>query len=452
MSVPKPRLTIVTACSRPANLLAVGESLRQLDAFFEWRWIVVLDEAKARPEDVLVKPHVLDVAPSDGEGFGQKNRGIELAGRETWVYFLDDDNLIHPRFGQSAARAIHEYHADPAAQVFVFKQHRADGSHRLDAGPVEYGRIDAASFLVHAAAIGTARFGHLPNVRADDFYFIRELFRLRAHAFRFIHEYASYHNGLPAARPGAGAKMNTIETDAMKIEPAEIYLYWEGAQRHWYYDWCLQTIRKHNPRAKVLTRADVETVLGPIPKELDNVYVTHRVDWIRKAFIAAVGGLWLDMDFICFRPLDSLAQLAGSDFDYVGFKEWGGNWMDNFFVASKGSRLLHAAAEYALAQCRQHGRDLPWLAMASDALGHAFHHHPWCNWMEIPTHLIAPHSVNDPHWFTKQPDSADDIGPFRSFGFMTSFHTLRGWLLSQSEEEFRTGNSRLAAIFRRALA
>ncbi len=447
-----PKLAIITACSRPANLPIVSESLKQLDSFFDWQWIIVLDEAKASSNSVGVKPHKLEVAPSDGEGIAQKNRGIELASHDTWIYFLDDDNIIHPDFGIIASRTIVDHYSDINAKVFVFKQQMADGSHRLDAGPVKYGKIDTASFLVHSSVIGRSRFSHYSQGRADDYMFINSLYTCNQHNFRFINKYACYHNGLNESHLFITLKYAINKFNPMTTATSEIYVYWEGSQRHWYYNLCLKSIIQHNPRTIVLSRADVEDILGPIPRELDGIYVTHRVDWIRKAFIAAVGGMWLDMDFICFRSLEGLAQLATSNFDFVGFKEWGGNWMDNFFVASKGSKLLHTAADYALAQARLHGKNLPWLAMASDAIGYAFRRNEWCNWMEIPTHLISPHTVNDPHWFTKQPDTQDDIGPFRSFGFMTSFHTLRGWLNSQSENEFLNGNSRLLAIFRRALA
>ncbi|AMV24186.1 hypothetical protein VT84_07300 [Gemmata sp. SH-PL17] len=229
-----------------------------------------------------------------------------------------------------------------------------------------------------------------------------------------------------------------------------IYLYWEGDRRHWYYDLCLETVRAHNPTARVLTRRDVEGVLGPLPRELDDVYVTHRVDWIRKAFVARAGGLWLDMDFVCLKPLGSLVGLA-ADFDYVGFREWHGSWMDNFFVARPGSVILGAAAEYALGQVREYGANMGWLSASTEAIEHAFARHPWCAYLQIPTHLVSPVSVMEPHWFCGDL-GGDDLGQFDVFGFMTSFHGLRGWLEGQTRDQFLSGPSRLADLVRRALA
>ena len=78
-----------------------------------------------------------------------------------------------------------------------------------------------------------------------------------------------------------------------------LYAYWEGDSRHWYYDLCWETVRRHNPGAVLLSRSDAEDVLGELPAAVRECYVTHRCDWIRKAFISEVGGARVDMDFIC---------------------------------------------------------------------------------------------------------------------------------------------------------
>ncbi len=231
----------------------------------------------------------------------------------------------------------------------------------------------------------------------------------------------------------------------------DIYSYWEGGRPHWYYDLCWQTIRKWNPGARLLGRTDVEQVLGPIPPELDRVYVTHRVDWIRKAFIHAVGGLWLDMDFVCWCDLSPLAE-ASRAFDFIGWKEWQGTgWMDNFFAARVGSPILRDAADYALAQVRAFGNDMLWLAASADAVNSAMQTHQWAPWLQIPTHLIGPVCVMDREWFFGD-RGKDNIHEFRSFGFMTSMHSMSGWLDNlASPEALLESPSRLAAIVRRGL-
>ncbi len=224
-----------------------------------------------------------------------------------------------------------------------------------------------------------------------------------------------------------------------------IYLYWEdaGSPRHWYYSLCLETVRRHN-EVVLLGTDDV----GTLPDGLRDVYVIHRVDWIRKDWVARHGGLWLDMDFVCFESLKPL-EAVGAAFDFVGFKEWPGNWMDNFFAGRPGSKVLRHAADYALERCR---RGSPaWLSTNADAIADALGNHPWGRHLQIPTHLVSPVSVLDPGWFTADLPASEDLGGFDCFGFMTSYHGLRDWLANQTRESFLAGGSRLAGLFRRAL-
>lgn len=232
----------------------------------------------------------------------------------------------------------------------------------------------------------------------------------------------------------------------------DIYAYWEGDNRHWYYDLCWSTVKFWNPSAVLLTRRDVEDTIGRIPEELDSVYVTHRVDWIRKKWIAAVGGVWVDMDFICWSPLTPLAS-AAELFDYIGYKEWHGTgWMDNVFAARKGSPILTDAAEYALQQVRQYGAQVQWLATNAHAMNYAMERHKWGYWVQIPTHLISPVSVMDRDWFAAV-DEAFEPFRFFSFGQITSFHGIGDWIKGRFRcpEDLLKSDTRLAALFGRAL-
>ena len=154
-----------------------------------------------------------------------------------------------------------------------------------------------------------------------------------------------------------------------------IYAYWEGDKKHWFYDVCWQTVRRLNPAAVLLSRRDVEDVLGAIPAELNHVYLTHRVDWIRKAFIARTGGLWVDLDFVCWADLAPLAE-ASQLFDYIGWKELHGTgWMDNFFAARQGSPIVVEAAANALAEVRRQGKNLAWLSTNADTMNTVMQRH-----------------------------------------------------------------------------
>jgi hypothetical protein len=237
----------------------------------------------------------------------------------------------------------------------------------------------------------------------------------------------------------------------------KLYAYWEGDSRHWYYDACWATVLHHNPGAVLLTTADVEDVIGPLPEVIKAAYVTHRCDWIRKKFIHAVGGAWVDMDFVCCESLDFM--VAQSEiFDYVGYKEWNKGWMDNFFAGRKGSIILEAAAEHAYANIAQCGLDIPWLAASTDSLNHAFSKYPWVIFCQLPTHIVTPFDIAESDNFLRHLDADNEID-HNALGFMTSLHILTGYwnrkdefesLGIKSAEALIDSATPLGAMFRRA--
>lgn len=228
-----------------------------------------------------------------------------------------------------------------------------------------------------------------------------------------------------------------------------LYIYWEGP-KHPYYECCIDTIMRHNPSTTLLDQEMTVEIVGPLPEAVRAAYVVHRVDWIRKRLVYETGGMYVDADFICFRPLDSFRHLA-SDFDFVGYKEWGGSgtWMDNFFVGRQKSPILKAAADFALAEMERMGRDVPWLATNAHAICHGLDRHRWTFALEIPTHLVSPISVMQPLWF--KDESPLDANTFRCFGFMTSYHALGGWYEGRSKDEILASPSRLGQLLRFAL-
>ena len=96
------KLTIITPCCRPNNLKKIIESL---DFDFIDEWIIVYDQNKI-PENLnLFKSHThykkikefIYKTDNDGWGNSQRNYGIEsIQNKDAYVYFLDDDNIIHP--------------------------------------------------------------------------------------------------------------------------------------------------------------------------------------------------------------------------------------------------------------------------------------------------------------------------------------------------------------------
>lgn len=239
----------------------------------------------------------------------------------------------------------------------------------------------------------------------------------------------------------------------MNIRPnSKIFAYWEGCDRPALYELCLQSIASHNASNFLIVEGpDHFTKLTGIklPDAIAQCYVVHRCDWIRKVLLHSFGGVYIDADFICFENLNWLVNLS-ERFDFVGYREWPGNWMDNFFAAKQGSTILHTAAEHALRAIE--AGDTPWLAPNAHAIEHGIKAHEWDSfWLTLPTHLVSPISVLNAEWFLTPTDDLH-VAPHRCFGYMTSFHTLRAKIANWSRAELMEGKLRICHLLRLALS
>lgn len=206
------------------------------------------------------------------------------------------------------------------------------------------------------------------------------------------------------------------------------------------------------PEARLLSRKDVEEIVGPYPPEVEPLYVAQRADWVRKAVIAEMGGIWVDMGFICWSDLTPLA-ICCTACDYVGYKEWGGGWMDNFFGGRAGSALVLEMAEHALGRAKLGGAHTPWTAMSGQTVDHVLAKFPWHVVLQLPTHVVMPTALNFFVFYFGPCDESDETKWWHSFGFMTSLHTLRDPLSRtfSSAEDLLKSDTWLAAIMRRGL-
>ena len=72
-----------------------------------------------------------------------------------WIWFLDDDTVVHPELFREASSIIRR---DPSVRVVVFSQQRP--RHRLRAKPenVRVGKIDTGQPMLKREVIGAQRF------------------------------------------------------------------------------------------------------------------------------------------------------------------------------------------------------------------------------------------------------------------------------------------------------
>jgi hypothetical protein len=131
-------LTIITPSCRQHFLIKLKESI-QFDKID--RWIIVYDTSKDRSYTKLFDhPKIEEVFCSDvgKAGHAQRNFGVKMV-TDGQIYFLDDDNIVHPEFWKL------QFHPD---YFYTFDQLRNKQGHILPGNKIELCHIDTAMFVV----------------------------------------------------------------------------------------------------------------------------------------------------------------------------------------------------------------------------------------------------------------------------------------------------------------
>jgi len=179
-------LTIITPCCRQSAIPILYNSIR-FDKIN--KWIIVYDTSQNRKYNKIYNdnPQILEVEVNKGiSGNPQRNYGISLVD-DGFIYFLDDDNIIHPHFWSIIDILDNN-------KFYTFDQLRTKKCDVLYGNNINVGHIDTAMFLVHRKQIGNIRW--IENLYEADGYFITELNNNNKGLHVYINFICCYYNYL----------------------------------------------------------------------------------------------------------------------------------------------------------------------------------------------------------------------------------------------------------------
>lgn len=182
------RLTLITPCTRP-HLLQLVHKYIQFDKVK--MWYIYYDGSKGQnyQYQFLNHPQIIEkitTTPCPGGNVG-RNKGIEQV-QDGLVYFIDDDNIIHPKFWNYL-----NFFAEDSIYTWNQVVKDYDGIIRRRLGNrVLTGRIDLAQYIVPRALIGDIRFKE--GVRASDGKFIMDLYKIHNKVYKHLDIDLCFHN------------------------------------------------------------------------------------------------------------------------------------------------------------------------------------------------------------------------------------------------------------------
>lgn len=182
--VNKRKLTIVTPCSRPENLAKMFETMR-FDLID--KWYIIYDTRNATFVRRYHHPQVVEMECKDEGVVGHPIRNMALGIiTDGLVYFLDDDNVIHPEFWKICRSFA-------PGKIHTFDMEYAD-KRVLTGDSVKVCSIDTAQYVFDVALVGTTRF--IPTEYVADGMFIESVYGANRDKWVYHKQIAAYYNRL----------------------------------------------------------------------------------------------------------------------------------------------------------------------------------------------------------------------------------------------------------------
>lgn len=180
---------IITPCSRPENLHTIANSINIPKE--NYSWIVVHDSLEIPDKNLLPDNslHIASKVEGSVVGHGQRNIGLDFVPRteENWIYFNDDDTIIHLDLWENIKGKGDDY------DFIHFHQENKDHTIRLDTGLVEHCHIDSHNFIFRADLLENSKW--IIDRYEADYYFAKEIYE-KAKSPLYIEKVLSTYNAL----------------------------------------------------------------------------------------------------------------------------------------------------------------------------------------------------------------------------------------------------------------
>jgi glycosyltransferase involved in cell wall biosynthesis len=185
------KLNLITPCSRPKNLDEVYKSILPGLKFFNINWYIIFDGNEIKWDKDLSWIHKFTYYdPKSVSGYSQRNFALDKIS-SGYVYFLDDDTVIHPDFFQKMYNLVTALSKKKFG--FIFGQQGVNWVRRNTAKNIKQCQIDMGQFVLDRELIGDRRFN---LIYTDDGRFIEDLYNEFPNKFYIVPDAMSYYNWL----------------------------------------------------------------------------------------------------------------------------------------------------------------------------------------------------------------------------------------------------------------
>jgi hypothetical protein len=233
----------------------------------------------------------------------------------------------------------------------------------------------------------------------------------------------------------------------VSVAELQVWQYWEGPMPG-YVELCVETVRRHYPAARLLDRAEFDTLwTADRDVPIEHLAAANRSDFVRAYVLRHHGGIWLDSDFVLLRRFHELDELPES-VTFAGYRVDGGDFTNNLMYSRPGDAVL-AELYSQICEHLRRGAPIRWLEIGSVALRPAVWAHRDSVW-ELSADLVCPIPWHQSHRF-EQPGDARALACAGRCGVMLANHSVSSELRAKPRETVLADGSLLADLIRRAL-
>ena len=199
------KFEIITRCTRLENLYKVRDSIfiaENLSLKIKWRIIIDISAISSINTKIIsdiqkvAEINLWEGTPGD---FGHQliNKAIDLADDESWIYVLDDDNLLNPhllKFVDTLSSRNSIMRGLIVSQIVNGRDFTGLKIREASIENVHPQKIDMAQFILKKSLIGESRLKE--NLYQADGYFIEEIYEKEPNSFIFSKAPLSNYNAI----------------------------------------------------------------------------------------------------------------------------------------------------------------------------------------------------------------------------------------------------------------
>lgn len=354
-------MTIITPCFQPENLKCL---IHSIDFKYINEWIIVYNTATINPFLSLLNDKIKEYTCTSENsilGNSQRNHGIDnLSIKDTYVYFLDDDNTIHPKMYELLENIEDN-------KIYTFGQEDVNNNRcglLIDGSSVSPGSINTGNYLIDFTLCETQRW--IVDSNCADGIYISEVYSRNSDKRIHLDGVYAYYKSLNRTLQQEALlhNRNLYDEYDCNIKPLNktIWIFWFQG---WDQDtpWLINQVAKswttQNPGWNVifLSKSNVLDYLED-PDSLffnENICIQSRSDILRIELLHKYGGVWADATLFCMKPLDTWVHTTIQPTGVFLYRSNDEKYMLPFFIVStKESYIITQMKKYMNMYWRQH--------------------------------------------------------------------------------------------------